>query len=872
MTGGLLDTAELDGGYWYRNLRDAVEFEQATRALLEEGYRTFIEISPHPVLTVGLQETIDDALAGDGDPDEAGALGSLRRGEGGPSRFLRSLGEAWVRGAPVEWGAVFDGAAARPVRLPTYAFQRRRYWLQAAERGVGDLAAAGLLPTGHPLLGAAVALADGGGRLFTGRLSLQTHPWLADHAVMGTVLLPGTAFLDLALYAGGQVECELVEDLALQAPLVLDEQEEVQIQLLVGEPDEGGACVVGVYSRPQLAGEVWTCHASGTLASREPTPELDSLDEQLAMLASTEWPPQGAVRLETEDLYDRLADVGFEYGPAFQGLQAAWRLGEETFAEVSLADEQRPSATCFAVHPALLDAALHGIGAARFAEAAESTEDDLGLPFSWNGVRLYSKGAQSLRVCLSPAGEGAVSVAVADATTGAPVAAARSLVVRPVSREQLKGGRRGRGASLLALEWSPVAVEPHAPEAGWATLGGLHDDALEGVAQYADLTALREALDGGAAAPAVVLVGWALDPGEQAGEGVAERAHRNAHQALALVQAWLAEERLAETLLVVLTRGAVAAHAGEALAGLAAAPVWGLVRSAQSEHPGRFVLVDLDGERASWQALGAALARDRAESGEQLAVRDGVVLAPRLAHAAGAGALAPPDGVSRWRLASGDGGTLEDLRLVGCPEVDEPLAEGQVRIAVRAASLNFRDVVSALGLVPLRGEWDAIGSDGAGVVIDVGPGVSGFEPGDCVMGLLLGAFGPVAVTDHRTLVRMPAGWSFAEAASVPGAFLTAYYGLVDLARLQRGERLLVHAAAGGVGMAAVQLARHLGAEVFATASPAKWGALESTGARRGSHRLLAGRGVQGAVPAGHRRAGGGRGPELAGAGAGGRLA
>ena len=766
------------------------------------------------MLVVGLQETFDAALTGDSDAGEAGVVGSLRRGEGGPPRFLCSLGEAWVRGAPVEWGAVFDGGAGRAVRLPTYAFQRRRYWLQAAERGVGDLAAAGQRPSDHPLLGAAVALADGGGQLFTGRLSLQTHPWLADHAVMGAVLLPGTAFLDLALYAGGQVGCELVEDLALQAPLVLDEQDEVQIQLLVGEPDRVGACTVSIYSYSQggvgedgseidrlelgQAGGAWTCHASGTLAPRdsdathtprEPTHGRDGLDDQLAMLASTEWPPPGAVRLETEALYDRLAGVGFEYGPAFQGLQAAWRRGEEIFAEVALAEEQRPSAAHFDVHPALLDAALHGIGAARLAEEAQresgaerAQQGGMGLPFSWSGVTLYSAGAQSLRVCLSPAGEGAVAVAVADGATGAPVAAARSLVVRPVSREQLEGGRRGRGASLLALEWSPIAVEAHAQESGWTTLGELPDEALEGVAHYADLTALCEELDGGAEVPAVVLVGWGLDlseglyrsqtidgpgplhgsksidrpealyrsesidgpdplyrepsegpykepsggpPGEAEGEGVAERAHHHAREALALLQAWLAEQRLHDAHLVVLTRGAVAVHAGEAVSGLAAAPVWGLVRSAQSEHPGRFTLVDLDGERTSWQALGAALAgRDRSEDARQLAVRDGVALAPRLAHAAGTGALAPPEGASRWRLASGDSGTLEDLRLVACPEVDESLAEGQVRVVVRAASLNFRDVVSALGLVPLRGEWDTIGSEGAGVVMEVGPGVS----------------------------------------------------------------------------------------------------------------------------------------------------
>ncbi len=854
VTGGLLDTAGLGAEYWYRNLRDAVELERTTRALLEEGYRIFIEVSPHPVLTVGLQETIDETLAGDGDPDEAVALGSLRRGEGGPQRFLRSLGEAWVRGAPVEWGAMFDASAGRAVRLPTYAFQRRRYWLRAADRGVGDLAAAGQRPSEHPLLGAAVTLAEGGGQLFTGRLSLQTHPWLADHAVMGAVLLAGTALLDLALYAGGEVGCELVEELALQAPLVLDEGEEVQIQLLVGEPDQAGARAVSIFSRlqgaagedglgadsvlldrsglDQRAGEAWTCHASGTLAPEEQIEDRDGLrfSEQLAVLGSAEWPPPGAVGLDVESLYHRFAEAGFEYGPAFQGLLRAWRRGGEIFTEAALSEEQSPSAARFGVHPALLDSVLHGIGVAQLEGDGAGELGAAGLPFSWSGVRFYGTGAHSLRACLSSVGEGAVAVAVADGDTGAPVAVARSLAIRPLSPEQLNGARRRRDASLLALEWTPVAVDPHPPESGWATLGGVPEGAFCGAVPHADLRTLCDALEEGAAVPEVVLVGWGLDPAEQVGEDIAQLAHRNAHRALALVQGWLAQERLADARLVVLTRGAVAVHCGEEVSGLAAASVWGLVRSAQSEHPGRFVLVDLDGEPASWHALAAALASAaQPEVGQQLALRDGVALVPRLVRAGGAGALTPPEAVSRWRLATGDRGTVEDLRLVPCPEVDEPLVEGQIRIAVRAASLNFRDVVTALGLVPLRGEWDTIGSDGAGVVSEVGPGVSSLQPGDRVMGLLPGAFGPVSVSDHRLLTRMPAGWSFVQAAAVPGAFLTAYYGLVDLARLQRGERLLVHAAAGGVGMAAVQLARYLGAEVLGTASPGKWGVLEALG-------------------------------------------
>jgi NADPH:quinone reductase-like Zn-dependent oxidoreductase/acyl carrier protein len=241
--------------------------------------------------------------------------------------------------------------------------------------------------------------------------------------------------------------------------------------------------------------------------------------------------------------------------------------------------------------------------------------------------------------------------------------------------------------------------------------------------------------------------------------------------------------------------------------------VWGLVRSAQSEHPGRFLLVDVDGADPDWAALAAA-------DEPQLAVRDGRVLAPRLVPAP----AGSPAGRA-WRLGIERKGSLEDLAVV--PSVgDRPLGPGEVRIGVRAAGLNFRDVLIALGLYP----GDApLGSEAAGVVLEVGTGVTDLAPGDRVLGVVLDAFGPLAVADRRMVVPMPAGWTFAQAAAVPIVHLTAYYGLVDLAGLRAGERVLVHAAAGGVGMAAVQLARHLGAEVYATASPPKWAAVRELG-------------------------------------------
>ncbi len=420
VTGGLLDTAELDGEYWYRNLRETVRFEGAIRSLLGERYRAFVEVSPHPVLTVGVGETVEDALD---DPVGVVVAGSLRRGEDSRARWVRSLAELWVRGVGVDWGAVFEGAGARRVELPTYAFQRERFWLQAAAGGVGDVAAAGLAGAGHPLLGAMVGLADGEGWLFTGRISLQTHPWLADHMVAGRVLLPGTAFLELALSAGERVGCGVVRELALAAPLVFDGNDAVLVQVALGHAEQPGEHSLAIYSRPQdpdsedpLTNEQhWTRHATGTLTTNQhPHPNTKPSQQ----LLDDAWPPRGAEAIDIDRAYDELAERGFEYGPVFQGLRAAWRCGEDLFAEVALPASQAEQAGSFGLHPALLDAAFH-VGLSTLVGDG-SGEDGAGqgsgvrLPFSFSGVELYARGASALRVSLARADGDATSLLVAD--------------------------------------------------------------------------------------------------------------------------------------------------------------------------------------------------------------------------------------------------------------------------------------------------------------------------------------------------------------------------------------------------------------------------------------------------------------------------
>ncbi|MGA6170674.1 SDR family NAD(P)-dependent oxidoreductase [Streptomyces sp. NPDC012600] len=790
VTGGWLDTKGLDAEYWFRNLRETVEFEQATGALLADGFRFFVEASPHPVLGVAVGESAEVAGV------EAAVLGTLRRQGGGLEQVLRAVGRAWERGLGVDWSGAFPGA--RRVELPTYAFQRSRYWLDVPTTS-WDVASAGLATTGHPLLGAAVQVADSDELLLSGRISLDTHPWLADHAVSGVVLFPGTAFLELALRAGAEAECPVVEELTLGSPLVLPDEGAVHLQLRVGVPDGDGRRRLSVFARTTRDADApWTEHATGTLA---PRPAGDP-----AGLLS--WPPAGAEPVDTGDLYERFAEAGRHYGPAFRGIRAAWLRDGEVFAEVVLPEPQHADAAGCALHPALLDAAL------QTAALLPDQDGRARLPFSWNGVTGGTTGATTLRVRLAADAPDAVTLHAHD-LSGRQVLGVGSLLLRAPA----EGGPLSATAHadlLYRLDWTPATGPADGTAPTWGALGG----AVPGAVSWQDLDALGAALGAGAVLPEVIVAAVATADLPDA----ADRVRATAHRGLALVQQWLADERFAEARLALLTRDAVRTGPVDRPVDPAQAALWGLVRSARAEHPGRFVLVDAAGTAEPEDLLPGALAAGEPE----LALRTGAPLLPRLVRGGRAdGTLSLPDGAA-WRLTTDGRGSPEDITAEPAPEALAPLGKGEVRIAVRAAGLNFHDVIAALGLDP-DPEQQGLGSEGAGTVIEVGPGVDDLVPGDRVMGIFGGAFGPTAVADRRTVARIPEGWSFARAASVPVVFLTAYYGLFDLGGLRHGESVLVHAGAGGVGMAAVQLARQAGARVFATASPAKWDVLRAGG-------------------------------------------
>ncbi len=396
LTGGLASAEELSSPeYWVRHVREAVRFADGVRTLAEQGVTTFLELGPDGVLSAMAQESA---------PEEAAIVPILRKDRDEELTALTALARVHAHGgATVDWTGFFAGTGARPVELPTYAFQHQWFWPAGSQSGAaGDVRAAGLGSAGHPLLGAAVELAASQGVLFTGRLSVQSHPWLADHAVMGRVLLPGTALLELAIRAGDEVGCDRVEELTLAAPLTLPERGAVQVQVAVGTPDESDRRSVGIYSRPADAADApWTQHATGSLAGRSEGAETG--------FDATVWPPTGAEALDVEGCYERFEEIGFAYGPVFQGLRAAWRRDGEIFAEVSLPESAEGDAAAFGLHPALLDASLHAS-----LLAGDSDGGGGGLPFSWEGVSLHATGASALRVRLAPVGKDAISVAAAD--------------------------------------------------------------------------------------------------------------------------------------------------------------------------------------------------------------------------------------------------------------------------------------------------------------------------------------------------------------------------------------------------------------------------------------------------------------------------
>ncbi|RCG13692.1 polyketide synthase, partial [Streptomyces reniochalinae] len=623
---------------------------------------------------------------------EATVTGSLQRDQGDLRQMLTSAAQLWAHGTDVTWPtpaapATLGTSLTEHVELPTYPFQRQSYWATHTT-GTTDATTLGLTATAHPLLGALTELPDGG-HLFTGSVSLDTQPWLADHAIADMVLLPGTAFLELALHACTELGCAEIEELTVGTALVVPEQATVQLQVTVEAPDESGCRAMSIRSQPLAADKqshepsVWTTHATGTLAvgSEE---ELDTDCAETAGRLDV-WPPAQATACDVDQLYDWFAGLGYEYGPLFRGLHSAWRTEHQTYGDAHLPDEaEGKQDKPFHVHPALFDAALHA-GALRSLHPHDASVDvghasggtgEIRLPFAWRRVRPLGAGdgtgagalagATSLRVRLTHLSEESFAVLLAD-ETGAPLVQVESLTTRPLSSDQLsKAAAAALQAAPYQLEWAPLTGEAAGEEASaasWAVLEAGADLSQTSeelpVTRYADLATLLDDVSAGAPVPDTVMTVCAdtgLNTQDDCQGSVAHRAHVLAEQVLGLVRGWLSEERLGGSRLVLVTRGAVAAGVGEGVADVAAATCWGLVRSAQSESPGRLVLVDAEpgGGPVSWASIQSAVGAAVVAGESQVALRGDRVLVPRLAKT-GETAASPADS-GLWGL--GAGGTV----------------------------------------------------------------------------------------------------------------------------------------------------------------------------------------------------------------------
>ncbi|MGW3451836.1 type I polyketide synthase, partial [Streptomyces sp. NPDC001076] len=595
--------------YWTQHIRQAVRFHHGIHTLHQAGTTAYLELAPDSVLAALAQQSL---------PEGAGqVVAALRRDRSEPLALLTALARLNVHGTPVDWAALYPGAGL--VDVPTYAFARRRYWL-APRLATGGVLTAGLDAVDHPLLGAAVESAAGSGLLLTGRLSLATHSWLADHAIAGVVLVPATALVDLALYAAARLGLAGVTELTVESPLVLTAQEAVRLQVVVADGD--GDRAVEIHARAGDDGP-WVRHATGMLTA-----------ETLPVVPGPGvWPPQGSVPVDVSELAERLADDGYHYAGLFAGLRAAWRAGDELFAEVALPDDAEVSG--HVLHPALLDAAIRPL-------TVFNRPGEIRLPFSWSRLSVSATGAREARVALTRTGEDLFRVTVTD-PAGVPVAAADGLAVRALPTGALSSGRR---TPLHHLEWVAAETDGRFPERSGAAGAG-----------YTLLLCEADPL---------------LSPPEAARALV--------HRVLTEVQEHLAAEAPEGRQLVVVTHRAVDSDT----VAPAAAAVWGLMRSVQAEHPQRFVLLDLDDDTftdltgrledsVATGARGVVLA-DLVPTGDvahalatgepQSSVRAGVVRVPRLVTLTterDGGAAAPAFAPGGTVLITGGTGALGGL-------------------------------------------------------------------------------------------------------------------------------------------------------------------------------------------------------------------
>jgi len=809
--------------YWVDNLRRTVRFAAAVRAALEDGYRVFAELAPHPLLTHAVEQTarsLDMPLA---------ALAGMRREQELPHGLRSLLVDLHSAGAAVDFSVLYPDGRLVDAPLPTWT--HRRLWLDDEAQDSRTHGACTVAV--HPLLGPHVRLPEEPERhVWQAEIGTTAQPWLGEHQINDVAVLPGAVYCEMALAAAHAVlgEAAEVRDIRFEQTLLLDEQVTVSASALLSSPGIAEFTVETYQDGEQAR------HASAVLhgAADEQPPAYDTS----ALRAAHPRREDGA------EVRKHLEERGIRYGAAFTGL-AAVHIGEDTgqdtaatvLAEVALPSQIRSQQGAYAVHPALLDACFQSVLAHPDIQAVG--RDVLALPLGICRLRAYG-AARHAHYCYTRVTKRDTTGIEADLDLldehGTVLLAVRGLRLGTGVTEH---GRQDQvlGERLLTIEWQQRQLPdlPHECTGTWLLISTadadrratLLSDALKKHGgqctvmcwpPYADdasiVEQLRSHLRAGGFSGVVVLTG----PKSGDAENQSPRLGCEYVQHLVRITRELVEIPSELPRVYVVTCAAQRVLAAD-VPNLEHAGLRGLMRVIGAEYPHlRTTQIDTDdatdAEQLARQLLGGS-------EEDETAWRDGAWYTARLCRAP----LRPEERRTAVADHERDGmrlqirtpGDLETLELVACDR-GAP-GPGQIEVAVSASSLNFADVLLAMGRFPsYEGQVPQLGMDFAGVVTAVGPEVTDHKVGDHVGGLCAnGCWGTFVTCDARLAVTLPPGLTDEQAAAVTTAHATTWYGLHDLAKIASGEKVLIHSATGGVGQAAIAIARAAGAEIFATA-------------------------------------------------------
>jgi len=848
LTGKVADQAEVTGSrYWRSHLRNAVRFADCLNAIAA--------LSPDCIIEIGPQQTL---LALCAPNDEVLRVPSLRKGRDDWEQMLDSVGSLFLRGCDIDWRGADNGEQCRVVDLPTYPFQRQRHWLKMRPRAETKVPARpDLLADVHPLLGSRLSSPLSQAQ-FESRLSASGPAFIGDHRIEETVLLPGTASVEMARAAGAAMfGADLsIEDLVLREAMVFADDGARVVQTIV-DPLANGTAGFQIQSRPEQADGPWTLHFQGRLRP-EPVPATQvGASQDIAQIAA-----RCTSDVPVDELYALLKQQGVAFGPHFRVLREVKRGTREALSRIQIPEEVGSKVGVYGIHPVLLDGCLQTVVACLYPDADPAS---LYLPVGIRKLRIWSAlgDAGICHVVLQEAGASAGAAAVITVSLrlydpeGKLAVELDGLEFQRVAvstRRRLAGHSKGAFYERVwDLKPGAPAIAATAKSAGepcWVVIGegdGIGKAVVSALETRGERCLLVDASGWTRSRPAgsnkesaaallrtwretiggltgILDLRWLEWPADanQCSAQIETVLQERVTETLGLVEALASDAVAPSPRLWLVTRGAQPAGEAGVPVSLWPSAAWGLAWSVALERPQlRTVCIDLDpaADPDEIPALLAEIDQDGSES--QVAVRGGQRWLARLQRLENHSRLSATAGMAlrageTYRLLSPRQGSLEELCLA--PADRRHPKQGEVEIEVEATGLNFRDVLEVLGLYP--GDPGPLGGECAGVVVKVGAGVQGLREGDRVIAMAAGSFARHVVARQELVRPLPRGVTTIEGAAIPIAYLTAGYALEQLAQIKASDRVLIHAAAGGVGLAAVQLALRAGAEVFATAGSA----------------------------------------------------